>query len=162
MLRHLLVILSFASLLSTPVLGQMMPIPVAETIPEITLEVPAQRLNASLDFLYFYMTDLRVPPLVTTGPTGSQAIFGQPATQVLRGDGRLPTRHTRYIGVRGNLDWWFTDDSPFGVDLSVTIMERNSSNLTYQWHDINPLARPYQDDNDGQWKSEIVAGNHPI
>ena len=126
------------------------------------VEPNGSRMNASLDFLYFYMTDLRVPPLVTTGPAGSQAVYGQPGTRVLRGDGRLPTRHTRYIGVRANFDWWFRDDSPWGIDLSATIMERNSSNYTYQWHDINPLARPYRDANDGQWKSEIVAGNNPV
>jgi hypothetical protein len=122
----------------------------------------ATQVNVSLDFLYFYMTDLRVPPLVTTGPPGSQAVYGEPGTVVLRGDGRLPTRHTRYIGVRANLDWWFRDDSPFGVDLSVTIMERNSSLITYPWNAYDPLARPYRDAADGPWKSEIVAGNHPV
>ena len=92
---------------------------------------------------------------------GHQAVYGEPGTSVLRGDGRLPTRHTRYIGVRGNLEWWLPDDSPFGVDLSVTIMERNSSNLTYPWHDISPLARPYIDANDGRVKSEVISGTNP-
>jgi len=153
------VVLLVSLCLPRVVSAQMEMVPPVETL--LVETIPA-KVNVSLDFLYFYMTDLRVPPLVTTGPAGSQAVYGEPGTSVLRGDGRLPTRHTRYIGVRGNLDWWFRDDSPYGVDLSLTIMERNSSNLTYEWHTIDPLGRPYRDANDGQWKSEIVAGNHPV
>src|SRR4051812_39535403 len=118
MLRQFLAVLILPICLSAPVLGQEVPVPTAATVPVVTapvietiVELPARRLNVSLDFLYFWMTDLRVPPLVTTGPPGSQAVYGQPGTEVLRGDGRLPTRHTRYIGVRGSLDWWFADDS---------------------------------------------------
>jgi hypothetical protein len=167
--RLLLVVLILPICLSAPALGQSVLVPAPEGVPQVVvpaietiIEIPTRRVNVSLDFLYFYMADLRVPPLVTTGPPGSQAVYGQPGTEVLRGDGRLPTRHTRYIGVRGNLDWWLPNDSPFGVDLSVIIMERDSSNITYPWHDINPLARPYLDANDGKWKSEIVAGNNPV
>ena len=87
--------------------------------------------------------------------------FGQPGTQVLRGDGPLDSRHGRYIGGRFGGDWWFDRDSPFGINGSIALLERDSSNITYAPHTITPLARPYLDATDGQWHSFIVADSSP-
>jgi hypothetical protein len=125
-------------------------------------EVPAQEHgDLQIDFLYWWLDKLAVPPLVTTGPPGSQAIFGQPGTQVLRGNGDLNSRHDRYIGGRFGGDWWFERGSRFGINGSMTLLERDSSNITFDPHTITPLARPYLDANDGQWHSFIVAGASP-
>ena len=124
--------------------------------------VPADengRLQA--DYLYWFLDKLAVPPLVATGPSGSQAVFGEPGTQVLRGNGDLTSRHSRYIGVRVSGDQWLRADSPFGVNGAVTLLERDSSNLTFRDHTIVPLARPFLDAATGQWKSLIVAGQSP-
>jgi Putative beta barrel porin-7 (BBP7) len=128
----------------------------------IESEAPDQeRGRFQLDFLYWWLDKLRVPPLVTTGPSASQAIFGQPGTEVLRGDGPLDSRHGRYIGGRFGGDWWFDRDTRFGINGSIALLERDSSNLTFRPHTITPLARPYLDANDGQWHSFIVAGSSP-
>lgn len=128
----------------------------------IESEVPeAERGDLQFDFLYWWLDKLHVPPLVTTGPPGSQAIFGQPGTEVLRGNGDLVSRHQRYIGGRIGGDWWLERDSPFGINGSITLLERDSSNITYDPHTITPLARPYLDATDGQWHSFIVAGSSP-
>jgi hypothetical protein len=121
--------------------------------------VQEERVSLSADFLYWYMQKLRVPPLVTTGPAGSQAIIGDPGTVILRGDGRLTSRHDRYIGGRWGSEWWLARGSPLGLETSVTILERDSSNITYEWHTITPLALPYVDATTGKWQSYIVAGN---
>lgn len=128
----------------------------------IESEVPDQERGLfHADFLYWWLDKLKVPPLVTTGPAGSQAIFGQPGTEVLRGDGPLDSRHGRYIGGRFGGDRWFSRDSRFGINGSIALLERDSSNLTFPPHTITPLARPYLDANDGQWHSFIVAGSSP-
>src|SRR5262245_11169241 len=114
-----------------------------------------ERTRFQADFVMAWLDKLPVPPLVTTGPAGSQAIVGQPGTEVLRG-GTLTSRHGRYVGARFSDEWWLSRGSKFGLALSGTFLERDSSNITYPFHGIDPLARPYLDANDGQWKSYFV------
>lgn len=123
------------------------------------IEMPAQeRGRVQVDYVMWWLDKLPVPPLVTTGPEGSQAIVGDPTTQVLRG-GQLTSRHGRYVGLRVGGEWWLSRGSPFGLAMTGTFLERDSSNITYRPNTIDPLARPYLDANDGQWKSYIIAGN---
>src|SRR5207248_3152805 len=70
-----------------------------------------ERITFRSDFLYWYLTKLRVPPLVTTGPAGSQAVIGDPGTEILRGGGRLTSRHDRYVGERLGGEWWLARGS---------------------------------------------------
>jgi hypothetical protein len=120
-----------------------------------------ERVSFSSDFLYWFLNGQRVPPLVTTGPPGSQAIIGQPGTEILRGDDRLESRHDRYVGVRFGSEWWWERGSVLGLETSVAILERDSSNLTFPWQSSPTLALPYVDAATGQWKSYVVAGNSP-
>ncbi len=128
-------------------------------------EMPEQeRTRFQVDFVMYWLDKLPVPPLVTTGPpgaAGTEAIVGQPGTQILRG-GQLTSRHGRYVGARFSDEWWFARGSTLGLALSGTFLERDSSNITYPAHGIDPLARPYLDANDGQWKSFVVAGNSEL
>jgi len=124
-------------------------------------QTPADELwHFQAEYLYWYLKQLPVPPLVTTGPPRSQGIIGQPGTEVLRGGDDLPSRHGRYVGGRWSADGWFGRDSNLGLDGSVFILERDSSNLTFP-HTATLLARPYVDANDGQQKSYIIAGFNP-
>src|SRR5437867_1091268 len=131
----------------------------------LRIEMPEQeRTRFQVDFVMYWLDKLPIPPLVTTGPPGvvdTEAIVGQPGTQILRG-GQLTSRHGRYVGARFSDEWWLSRGSPFGLALSATFLERDSSNITYPAHAIDPLARPYIDANDGQWKSYIVAGNSEL
>jgi len=123
-------------------------------------EVPAEeRGGFRLDYAHWFLDELPVPPLVTTGPLGSQAVVGEPGTEILRG-GSLTSRHVRYTGVRLVGDWWLRRGSPLGVHWSATLLERNSSNITFRPNTITPLARPYRDEN-GAWQSFIIAGDSP-
>jgi hypothetical protein len=105
---------------------------------------------------------MHVPALLTTGPTGSAAVLGDPDTAVLYGDDRLRSRHDdRFVGVQIRGDWWLDDDQSFGINGSAFFLERDSSNKTFQYHTITPLARPYTDATNGTQQTLIVAGVVP-
>jgi hypothetical protein len=132
------------------------------TTPALALILPPPENDLwhyQADYLIWYLKDLPTPPLVTTGLAGSQGIVGQPGTEVLRG-GNLPSRHGRYVGGRWEADGWFGRESTFGLEGSVFILERDSSNLTFP-HTTSLLARPYIDANTGQQASLIIAGPNP-
>jgi hypothetical protein len=124
--------------------------------------VEEERVSFTSDFLFWYLNGQRVPPLVTTGPAGSQAVIGDPGTEILRGNGRLESRHDRYVGERLGSEWWWSRGSPFGLEANVSILERDSSNLTFPWQSGTALALPYVDAASGQWKSYVIAGNSPV
>jgi len=117
--------------------------------------------HLEVDYLWWYLERLRVPALLTTGPAGSQALLGEPGTTVLYGDDRLTSRHDRYVGVRGRADVWLNDEETIGLHGTAFFLERDSTNKTFEYNTISPLARPYTDANDGSQKSLIVAGNVP-
>lgn|GEM_PF-3359801 len=118
-----------------------------------------ERGKFEVNYVYWYLQKLRVPPLVTTGPEGSDAVLGEPGTVVLRGGNRLKSRHGRFIGFRNTAEYWLTDR--VGLDATVFILERDSSNLTYRHHQYTPLARPYVDAATGENRSEVIAGFVP-
>jgi len=118
-----------------------------------------ERGRFEVNYVYWYLQKLRVPPLVATGPEGSAAIVGDPDTLVLRGSQRLKSRHGRFIGFRNSAEYWLSDR--FGIDATVFILERDSSNLTYRHHTYSPLVRPYIDAATGEQRTEIIAGFNP-
>src|SRR5262249_9457627 len=103
-------------------------------------EMPEQeRTRFQVDFVMWWLDKLPVPPLATTGPQGANAVVGDPGTQILRG-GQLTSRHGRYVGARFGGEWWLSRGSSFGVAMSGTFLERDSSNITYPAHTLDPLA----------------------
>jgi putative beta barrel porin BBP7 len=120
-----------------------------------------ERVSFNADYLYWYFNGLRVPPLATTAPLGSPAIVGQPGTEILRGNDRLECRFGGYGGIRLDSEWWWSRGSPFGLETSVALFERDSSNLTVPWESGATLTLPYIDAATGKWASYIVAGNSP-
>jgi Putative beta barrel porin-7 (BBP7) len=117
--------------------------------------------HLEVDYLWWYLERMRVPTLATTGPIGSPAILGEPGTSILYGDDRLTSRHGRYVGLEAKADIWLNTEETLGLNGSAFFLERDSSNITYGWNTISPLARPYIDANDGSQKTLIVAGNVP-
>src|SRR5436305_924135 len=88
----------------------------------------ADRSHLRVDYLYWYLRRLNVPPLLTAGPAGSSGILGDEDTVVLRG-GRLESRHDRYIGVRALADRWLDDERTLGVQADGFFLERDSTHF---------------------------------
>ncbi|HEV3144357.1 MAG TPA: BBP7 family outer membrane beta-barrel protein [Gemmataceae bacterium] len=127
---------------------------------DLLTPAPVENLwHYQADYLIWFLKALPVPPLVTTGPAGSLGIVGQPGTEILRG-GDLPSRHGRYVGGLWGADGWLNRDANFGLDGSVFLLERDSSNITFP-HTTSLIARPYIDANTGQQSSYIIAGFNP-
>jgi hypothetical protein len=121
---------------------------------------PADRWYVGGEFLWWYLRQERVPPLLTTGPAASQGILGQPGTQILYGDEKIKSRHDRFIGFRGTVGLWLDEEQTWAAEVRAFILERDSSNFT-----IKPtgqfLARPYINATTGQHASEIISGQLP-
>ena len=123
--------------------------------------VAAPSVEVSADYLYWFIRNTAVPPLLTTGPANSTATIGQPGTQIAYGDDRLQSRHDdRYIGLRFVLDWWLDDARTVALHGSAFFLERDSSNFTVPWQ-TGTLARPYVDAATGAYGSAVVAGPAP-
>lgn len=134
--------------------------PAEPVVASLTVE-PSDRLRIEVDYLYWFLQRMRVPPLLTTSPPASAGVLGTPGTEELYGDGRLRSRHDRYVGVRFDVDYWLSDERTFGLNVSGFFLERDSSNFTVKWHSVPVLARPYIDANDGSAKAYVVAGPSP-
>jgi hypothetical protein len=122
---------------------------------------PDDRLRVDVDFLYWFLERMRVPALLTAGTPQSGGVPGVPGTETLYGDGRLDSRHGRFVGVRFDVDGWFDAERTLGLDVSAFFLERDSSNVTVPWGADPVLARPYVDAADGRPKAFVVAGPSP-
>ncbi len=127
---------------------------------ECVTPAPDNRWAVHVDYLYWYLNRLRVPPVLTAGPEGSAGLPGDPGVTVLS-DGRLNSRHIRYIGVRPEIDWWADDCHTFGLQATAFFLERDSTYLTIPWNTFPTLAIPYIDASDGLAHTRIVAGHDP-
>jgi hypothetical protein len=113
-----------------------------------------------VDYLYWFLNRLRVPPLVAVGPAGSSGRPGDPGVDVLNDD-RLTSRHTRYVGVRPEVDWWADSEHNIGFQAAAFFLERDSTYLTIPWNSFPTLAIPYIDARNGSVQARIVAGHDP-
>jgi hypothetical protein len=124
----------------------------------------AARWQFQADYLVWWLRRDRVPPLLTTGPAASQGILGQPGTAVLYpgGDGKLASRHDRFVGGQFSLGYWLDSEQSWAVEVRGFFLERDSSNFTIK--EAPPgmlLARPFIDATTGGQRSEILAGPAP-
>jgi hypothetical protein len=131
-----------------------------ESNPACEGSVDDHRWEVHVDYLYWFLHRLRVPPLVAVGPRGSSGRPGDPGVNVLNED-RLTSRHIRYIGVRGEIDWWADCEHNFGFQATAFFLERDSTYLTIPWNTFPTLAIPYVDARDGSVQARIVAGRDP-
>jgi len=118
---------------------------------------PGERLSFQVDYLYWFLRQLRVPALLTEGPAGGTGVVGDPGTTVLRGDDRLPSRHDRYVGVRLQADYWLDPEETIGLEARGFFLERDSSKYTVRYDAVPLLALPYVDQNGAQ-RAMVVAG----
>jgi len=119
------------------------------------------RCEFRAEYLYWHLQELDVPPLLTTGPTGSSAALGEPGTVILRGGERIESRHDRYIGVRALGDWWLGAARTVALEMDVFFLERDSTHYTVRPGQVPVLAVPYFDAATGQAESFVIAGFNP-
>jgi hypothetical protein len=131
--------------------------PCPPAAPEACPEEDADKLRVGVDYLYWFLNRMRVPPLVTTGTPESGGVLGAPGTELLYGDGRLESRHGRYVGVRADADYWFGRGECVGLSASAFFLERDSSNFTVRQHTVPVLAIPYVRPSGDPW-AYTVAG----
>lgn len=117
------------------------------------------RFYARVEFLWWWMKQDEVPPLVTTGPDGTTGLPGDPGVSLIYG-GEMQSRHDRFIGVRPTLGLWFNDCRTVGVEASAIFLERDSSILHIK-RVTTPLFQLYEDANTGQVAAEQFAGVFP-
>lgn len=119
------------------------------------------RTHTRIEYLYWYLRKLDVPPILTAGPTGSTASLNEPGTTILRGGDRIESRHDRYIGIRAQADWWFGDCNNVGVEADVFFLERDSTHFTVRHGQVPVLAIPFTDSAMGNQTSFVVNGFNP-
>jgi hypothetical protein len=117
------------------------------------------RLYGETDYLMWWLREGRTPPLVTTGPAGSQGVLGQPGTSVLYGDDRLQTRHDdRFFGGRFRVGGWLDEEQRFALEAGGIFLERDSTSFKAVSNGSEVLARPYFNAQTGQESSLVFAG----
>lgn len=119
------------------------------------------RWRVRVDYLYWYLRELRVPPMLTFAPEGGSGVIGEPGTIIARGDGRLRSRHHRYIGVRATVDLWVNQEEDRRFQVRGFFLERDSSYFTVKYDRVPTLAVPYVDATTGRQQALIVQGVTP-
>jgi hypothetical protein len=119
-----------------------------------------ERLSLYADYLYWWLRRLRTPPLLTAGPPGSEAILGEPGTQLLRGGDRITSRHDRYVGVRFGAAYWLDPCRTWGIEGDAFFLERDSTHLTVPPGVVPVLALPFTGPQ-GTPSSFVISGFNP-
>jgi len=125
---------------------------------------PESTVRLEVDYLYWFLRGMSVPPLLTTGtagPSGSVGAVGDPGTTILYGNGTLHSRFDRTIGVQLRGRAWLDDEQTFGIHGTAFFLERSSSNFTLANGAVSPLARPYVNALTGLQQTELIGGNIP-
>jgi hypothetical protein len=121
--------------------------------------------HVRVDYLLWWLRDVRVPPLLTTGPPASGGVLGQPGVAVLYGQDKIETeRHAipgRHLGFRATAGCWLDEGRTWGLEASCFFLERDSSDFKAESAGDRLLARPFVNALDGSQSAEIIAGFSP-
>lgn len=163
-MRRVVALLLFAIIAtSAPAQEFLEPVPKSvdcQTTPCAEQPADDHRWEVQVDYLYWFLNRLRVPPMVAVGPAGSTGRPGDPGVTVLHDD-RLTSRHIRYIGLRGEIDWWADCEHIVGFQAAAFFLERDSTYMTVRWNTYPTVAIPYIDARDGSVQARIIAGRDP-
>jgi hypothetical protein len=111
----------------------------------------------SVEYLYWWLKKQKLPPLVTTSPTSSQGVLGQPGTQVLFGDGVTP-ENRGFSGIRVSGGVWLDCEKCWNLEASAFLLPRRLNTTTIGSDFANILlARPFFSLNTMTQTSEIDA-----
>jgi len=122
---------------------------------------PGDRIYAKVEYVYWFLRQGRMPPILTTGSAASGGVLGAPDTRIVYGGDRLESRHfDRFIGARPTLGFWLDRDNTTAIEVGAFFLERDSTYFKAVSDGSVLLARPFFDP-DGTPKSEIIAGPLP-
>ncbi len=111
------------------------------------------------DYLYWWTSGMRLPPLVTTSPSGTPqtqaGVLGQPGTQTLFGGGEILEDNFKGGRIRGG--HWFKRHPNWGVGAEYLQLARESQSFSAT-SDGNPiLARPFFNTQTDTEDAQLVA-----
>lgn len=113
------------------------------------------RFRLSAEYLMWWTKGFSVPPLVTTGPAGSDGIVGEPGVSVLFGNTTVGPNFRN--GARFGFNWSFGPRQVWGLDGRYFFLAKEGQTAAFS-SDATPLiARPFFNLNEGVNFSEIVA-----
>ena len=108
---------------------------------------PPGQFWARADYLMWFTSGMRLPPLVTTSPVGTPVanagVLGQPGTTVLYGDSTVGDDGRS--GVRATVGMWLDCCHQWGVEFDFFTLGEQDSNFEASTSDYSILARPYFD-----------------
>jgi putative beta barrel porin BBP7 len=122
---------------------------------------PESRFHFRGEYLYWWLREARIPPLVTTGSMESQGILNEHDTTVLYGDDKLQSRHIRYVGTRWTLGYELDPEGTLALEVNAMFLERDSTYFKARSNGDVLLAIPYHDAVTDQETSEVFAGLDP-
>ncbi|HKB01520.1 MAG TPA: BBP7 family outer membrane beta-barrel protein [Gemmataceae bacterium] len=112
------------------------------------------------DYLGWWLTGSRLPPLVTAGPPGTPrpqaGVLGAPGTQVLFGDERV---HDDYrSGVRITVGGWLDECRTTGFEVRALVLDRSADRFIAGSPDGSlVVSRPFVDARTGNQAAELVS-----
>jgi len=120
---------------------------------------PSYRFWADADYLLWWMKGAKLPPLVTTSPTGTPqaqaGVLGSPGTTVLFGGSRV--NDDARSGGLITLGLWFDECRTCGLELDFFQLEGAGSGFSASSTGDPILARPFYDPVAGKPSSELIA-----
>ena len=126
--------------------------------PALTIRLP-QDGWFSAEYLHWWQDGMRLPPLVTTSPTGTAranaGVLGQPGTQILFGGGDVLDGSTD--GLRLNFGFWFDRCHTVGIGADYFNVGSETDALSRNSDGSTILARPFFNTQTDQEDSELVA-----
>jgi hypothetical protein len=119
----------------------------------------AGRFWAEMEYLAWSVKGDRLPPLVTTSPTGTPlaqaGILGAPGTTVLFGDSSVNDGWRS--GGRLRAGYWFDPQHQSGIEASIFGLEQASTGFSTTSSGTPVLARPFLEANTGLQNSTLIA-----
>jgi hypothetical protein len=112
------------------------------------------RFYAGAEYLYWWIRDTRVPPLVTTGPVASQGILGMPGTMILLG--AKPLDNEERSGARFTAGYWLDDCRTLGLEGSFFFLADRSVPFRFSSNQFPLLARPFFNLNAGTEFAQVA------
>jgi hypothetical protein len=111
------------------------------------------RLYARGEYLWWWLRDTRVPPLITTGPVSSQGILGRNGTVLLLGGSALSNED--HSGGRLTVGYWLDDCQTVALEASFFVLPDRSAVFPFNSNQFPLLARPFFNLNLGREDAEI-------
>lgn len=109
----------------------------------------------SAEYLMWYVSGNRLPPLLTTSLPVDNGFLGAPSTQTLFGNSDFSANQRN--GGRFNLGYWFGCDQRLGIDATYYFLGSRNDSFSISSNGDPLLARPFTNANTGTQFSQIIA-----